>query len=145
MSGTPPHFPRPAGRPFLPFGPQGWLWRTPGFTAAEVRHLLTAPPAGERAQAVRRCLARAGDWLPAPDHIRCPLRYHHHLTRIVFWYTQGVPPAVIAARLSARESGWEAERALDAACASIAACLNRAPESYGLDLGLRWLPGMRAR
>lgn len=132
-------------RAFLPCGPQGWLWRTPGFTAAEVRRLLLDNPPGERAGAVRRCLAHPGDWLPAPDIARCPPRYHRHLTRILFWHAQGVPLAVISLRLSGVETSWGIDRTLDAACGSIAACLNRAPGDYGLDLGQRLLAGVRSR
>lgn len=132
-------------RAYLPLGSRGWLWRTPGFTAAEVRQLLRGEPPGERAQAVRRCLARPGDWLPDPDIAHCPPRYHRQLTRLIFWYAQGVPLAVISLRLSGEETSWGVSRALEAACQSIADCLNHAPRDYGLDLGQRLFTGGRPR
>jgi hypothetical protein len=60
-----------------PFGPRGWLWRTPGFTAAEVARLRHADTTDERARAVRHCAGRPGDWHPlALDVARCPICYH---------------------------------------------------------------------
>jgi hypothetical protein len=124
---------RPQWRALLPVGPHGWLWRRPGFTAAEVRHLLAAEPPGERGQAVRRCVARPQDWLPpAPDIVRCPLRYHPHLTRIVFWYARGESLRAISLRLGGTETSWGVEQAFDEACRRLAACLNRWPHAYGL-------------
>jgi hypothetical protein len=119
-----------------PFGPRGWLWRTPGFTAAEVARLLHADMSDERARAVRRCVGRPGDWHPlAPDVARCPTRYHQRLARIVFWYVRGESSRAIARRLGGNESPWQVEQVLDDACGRMAACLNRAPADYGLDLG----------
>ena len=118
-----------------PFGPRGWLWRTPGFTAAEVARLLPADAADPRARAVRRCAGRPGDWYPrAPDAARCPERYRRQLVRVVFWYARGDAPRAIALRLGGYASLWQVEQALDEACARMAACLNRAPADYGLDL-----------
>src|SRR4051812_16682049 len=42
---------RPGWARLRPFGPRGWLWRTPGFTAAEVARLLHAGAPGARADA----------------------------------------------------------------------------------------------
>jgi hypothetical protein len=119
-------------------------WAGPGFTAAEVRRLLPAPPGDPRAEAVRRCVARPQDWLPPrPDVVRCPPRYHERLTRIVFWYARGETLPAIERRLGgwhARvdqavgppSSGWGLGRAFGAACEGIAGCLNRRPQDYGL-------------
>ena len=45
-------------RKFLPLGPEGWLIRTPGYTAREVRELLRDRGRTERGRAVSRCVAR---------------------------------------------------------------------------------------
>ena len=116
-------------------------WAGPGFTAAEVRRLLTNTGRDPRAVAVRRCLARPQDWMPpAPDLIRCPLRYHERLPRIVYWYARGESlPAIERrfggwhARVAEAEGtpSWGLVRAFGAACEGIAACLNRRPRDYG--------------
>ena len=116
----------------LPLGPRGWLWRTSGFSAAEVRRLLGEHPPGPRAQAVRRCVAHASDWFPPEDVVRCPWYYRRHLARIVFWSARGLSPKAISRRLGVRASAWGVERVLDEACRQIATCLNAAPEQYGL-------------
>jgi hypothetical protein len=126
---------RPGWARLRPFGPRGWLWRTPGFTAAEVARLLHAGAPGARADAVRRCAGRPGDWHPlAPAVARCPTRSHQQLARIVFWYARGDAPRAIAARLGGDASPWQVELVLDDACAGMATCLNHAPADYGLDL-----------
>ena len=86
-------------RACLPLGPRGWLWRTSGFSAAEVRRLLGEDPPGPRAQAIRRCVAHASDWFPPEDFVHCPWYYRRHLTRIVFWSTRGLSPEAISRRL----------------------------------------------
>jgi hypothetical protein len=117
----------------LPIGQRGWLLRRPGFTVAEVRSLLRADGAGERAAAVRRCQARPGDWLtPPPTGLECPARYRAHLPQLVFWYSRGESLHRISARLRHEELVLEVEVALEVACARIAACLNRDPDGYGL-------------
>lgn len=117
---------------FLPVGRQGWLVRTPGFTAREVRRLLREGAANERGRAVSRCVARASDWLPpTPDVVRCPSHYQQNLTRIIFWYSQGESVEAIGRRVSAFGTPWGVERALETACQRIAACLNHTPGSYG--------------
>jgi hypothetical protein len=120
-------------RRLLPFGPTGWLIRTPGFTAREVQRLLREGAASERGRAVSRCVARSSDWLPAtPDVVRCPFHYQQRLTRIVYWYAQGESIEEIGRRLTAFHTSWGVERALDVACARIAACLNAYPGEYGV-------------
>ena len=120
-------------RRLLPVGPRGWLVRTPGFTAREVRQLLRRGAVCERGRAVAHCLARPADWLPAAPHpVRCPQHYHQHLTRIVFWHARGDSPATIGLRLSGYETIWGVERALEEACRGIARCLNRDPRAYGV-------------
>jgi hypothetical protein len=117
----------------LPIGQRGWLLRRPGFTATEVRALLRAEGAGERAAAVRRCQARPGDWLnPPPTGLECPARYRAHLPQLVFWYSRGESLHRISARLHHEETLPAVDYALDVACARIAACLNRDPDGYGL-------------
>ncbi|HEX6737103.1 MAG TPA: hypothetical protein VF310_02415 [Vicinamibacteria bacterium] len=121
-------------RRLLPIGPRGWLVRTPGFTAREVRDLLRAGAADARGRAVGRCAARAGDWLPAtPDLVRCPTHYRDRLARIVYWYARGDALDEIARRVSFFGTPWGIERVLDTACHGIAACLNRQPDLYGYD------------
>ena len=116
----------------LPVGRWGWLVRTPGFTAAEVRRLLREGAADERGRAVSRCLAHPDDWYPpAPDFVHCPHHYWERLPRLVFWYARGETPAAIARRVSAFDSTANVERALDTACRQIARCLNRQPDVYG--------------
>lgn len=110
-----------------------WLRGRPGFTAGEVRELLRDEGDEARAQAVRRCLARPGDWLnPPPDIFTLPWRYHRHLPRIAFWYARGETTPAIAARLGSVLSPWAAERCLAVACARIAVCINHDPTAYGL-------------
>jgi hypothetical protein len=119
-------------RTFLPVGMRGWLWRAAGFTAAEVERLLREDPPGPRARAVWSCLARPQDWLPDPDIARCPVHYHRHLTRILFWFARGDSIQGICLRLGGAETNWGVERALAAACGRIAACLDAAPQEYDL-------------
>lgn len=115
-----------------PVGRQGWLVRTPGFTAREVRRLLQEGAASERGRAVSRCVARSTDWLPPEaDVVRCPHHYQQQLPRIVFWYSQGESVEQIGRRVSAFGTSWGVERALETACLRIADCLNGSPESYG--------------
>ena len=119
----------------LPVGRRGWLVRTPGFTAREVRDLLREGATGERGRAVSRCAARADDWLPEePDLIQCPTHYHDRLTRIVYWYARGDSLEEIAQRVSVFGAPWAIERVLETACRRIATCLNTQPELYGYDL-----------
>ena len=116
----------------LPVGRRGWLVRTPGFTAREVRDLLRAGATDERGRAVSRCVARVGDWLPeTPDLIRCPVYYRERLTRIVYWYARGDSVETISRRVNWFGTAWGVERALETACRRIAACLNRDPLLYG--------------
>jgi hypothetical protein len=87
-------------------------------------------------------VARPQDWQPpAPDIVRCPLRYHAQLPRIVFWYAQGEALPAIERRLGTRHArtnpahdapSWGLDRAFATACARIAAGLNRRPRDYGL-------------
>ena len=119
-------------RRLLPVGPRGWLVRTPGFTAREVRRLLREGATSERGRAVSRCVAAAADWLPpTPDVVHCPFHYQQRLTRIVFWYAHGDSVETIGRRVSAFGTTWGVERALQTACRRIAACLNARPELYG--------------
>lgn len=120
-------------RRLLPIGPCGWLIRTPGFTAREVKQLLREGPASERGRAVSRCVAASSDWLPqVPDVVRCPFHYQQRLTRIVFWYAQGESIDEIGKRVTAFHTSWGVERSLSVACHRIAACLNNSPQQYGL-------------
>ena len=120
-------------RRLLPFGRHGWLIRTPGFTSREVRQLLRAIPDDARGLAVARCASRVDVWLPPEPHlVHCPHHAWAHLPRIVFWYTRGDSIEVIAMRIGALGPAWGTERALEIACARIAACLNRQPETFGL-------------
>lgn len=117
----------------LPLGRHGWLVRTPGFTAPEVRRLLREGAGSPRGRAVSRCVAHASDWLPAePDVLRCPIHYRQQLPRILYWYGAGDSVEAIARRLSFFGTPWGVERALDTACHRIADCLNGAPTTYGL-------------
>lgn len=116
----------------LPVGRHGWLIRTPGFTAPEVRALLRDGGHTERGRAVSRCLARPSDWLPAhPDILRCPPHYRERLPRILYWYARGESIEAIGRRVSAFGTPWAVERALDDACQRIADRLNRRPDDYG--------------
>ena len=116
----------------LPVGRRGWLVRTPGFTAAEVRHLLREGARCERGRAVSRCLAHLDDWHPpAPHLIHCPHHYWERLPRIVFWYARGEPLEAIARRVGSFGSTYSVERALETACRRIARCLNQQPDVYG--------------
>ena len=116
----------------LPVGRHGWLIRTPGYTAGEVRRLLREGSRSPRGRAVSRCVARASDWVPpVPDVTRCPLFYRDQLPRIIFWYAQGESVEEIARRLSAFGTPWGVKRTLDVACRRIAACLNEHPDEYG--------------
>ena len=116
----------------LPVGRHGWLIRTPGYTAREVRRLLREGGASPRGRAVSRCVARASDWLPPiPDITRCPVYYRDLLPRIVFWYAQGESVEQISRRVSAFGTPWGVKRALDVACRQIAARLNEHPDEYG--------------
>ncbi len=117
----------------LPIGRDGWLIRTPGFTAGEVKRLLREGPKTERGRAVSRCVARSDDWLPTiPDVVTCPFHYQQRLPRIVFWYAQGESIDEIGQRMTAFHTTWGVERALRVACERIAYCLNHAPQQYGL-------------
>lgn len=117
----------------LPVGRHGWLIRTPGFTAREVRALLREGGATPRGRAVSRGLARAADWLPAqPDIVSCPFYYWQHLPQILCWYSRGESVEAIARRLRAAGT-WGLERALDTACRRLADCLNADPHGYGLE------------
>ncbi len=119
-------------RRLLPVGRCGWLIRTPGFTAREVRQLLREGGGGERGRAVSRCVAAAADWLPdTPDVVYCPFHYRQHLPRIVFWYGHGDSVETIGRRVSAFGTAWGVERSLQTACRRIADCLNARPEHYG--------------
>ncbi|HET8631058.1 MAG TPA: hypothetical protein VFL91_26860 [Thermomicrobiales bacterium] len=107
--------------------------REPGFTAAEVRRLLQAPPTDPRARAVRACAARVADWLPpAPDARAYPVRYHALLPSLVSRFVQGECPATISRQLSGLATSWGVEAALTDACRHIADRLNRDPAAYGL-------------
>ena len=130
------HVPKPLNlRHLLPLGRSGWLIRTPGFTAREVRQLLREGTDSPRGRAVSRCVARAADWLPAePDVLRCPFHYRQQLPRILFWYGRGESVEAIGQRLSFLGTPWGVERALDTACHRIADCLNDNPAAYGLEL-----------
>ncbi len=120
-------------RRLLPIGRTGWLIRTPGFTAREVRELLREGATSERGRAVSRCVARSSDWLPlVPDVVHCPFHYQQRLTRIVFWYAHGESVDEIGARVTAFRTPWGVERALAVACQRIAACLNASPAQYGV-------------
>lgn len=125
--------PRPSWATRLaPVGRHGWLVRTPGFTADEVRALLATGATGPRGKAVGRVLARTTDWLPPePNVVSCPIFYWQRLPRILWWYTRGETTETIARRLSAFGTPWGVERAITTACANIAARLNRSPEDYG--------------
>jgi hypothetical protein len=119
-------------RRLLPLGRRGWLIRTPGFTPEEVCQLLREGGRTERGQAVLRCVARPGDWLPPPPAgPRLPPYYHEQLTRIVFWYARGDSPEAICRRLSGFGTPGGVRRALETACGRIAARLNRCPGEYG--------------
>ena len=123
---------RPDLDALLPAGRWGWLVRTPGFTATEVRRLLREGAASERGRAVSRCLAHLDDWYPRePDFVHCPHHYWERLPRIVFWYARGESPESIARRVSAFDFASGVERALETACRAIARCLNRQPGAYG--------------
>lgn len=120
-------------RRLLPIGRSGWLIRTPGFTASEVKQLLRDGAKSERGRAVSRCVARSSDWLPpVPDVVNCPFHYQQRLTRIVFWYAHGESIDEIGTRVTAFHTSWGVERALAVACRRIAFCLNSAPEQYGV-------------
>ena len=120
-------------RRLLPIGREGWLIRTPGFTAREVKHLLREGSSTERGRAVSRCVARSSDWLPmTPDVVNCPFHYQQRLTRIIFWYAQGESIEQIGERVTAFHTSWGVERALTLACRRIANCLNNAPDQYGM-------------
>lgn len=117
----------------LPVGRQGWLIRTPGFTAQEVRQLLSVARDDQRSRAVARCAARVDAWLPDEPHfIHCPLHAWQHLPRIVFWHTRGDSAEAIVRRIGVLGPAWGTDRALDVACARIADCLNRDPAAFGL-------------
>lgn len=122
-------------RRLSPIGRWGWLIRTPGFTAREVRQLLREGGGSERGRAVSRCVASSSDWLPpTPDVVRCPFHYQQRLTRIIFWYGQGESLDEIGRRVTAFHTTWGVERALNIACHRIAACLNHRPRQYGLTI-----------
>jgi hypothetical protein len=122
-------------RRLLPIGRWGWLVRTPGFTAGEVKRLLREGAVTDRGRAVSRCVARSSDWLPQePDVVRCPFHYVQWLTRIVYWYSQGESIEAIGERVTAFHTAWGVERALKVACRRIADCLNEHPHEYGLRL-----------
>lgn len=116
--------------------PSAWMARifgSPGFTATEVQALLQSGGDNARAHAVRRCLARPGDWLnPPPDAFTLPWRYQPHMPRVAFWYARGEELSAIGPRLDQPMSHWAVERCLAVACARIAACLNSDPATYGL-------------
>ena len=116
--------------------PRAWVARLlggPGFTATEVRALLRAGGDEARAGAVRRCLARPGDWLtPPPDAFTLPWRYQPLMPRVAFCYARGEEPTAIGAHLGERPSPWAVDRCLAVACERIALCLNRDPAAYGL-------------
>lgn len=115
-----------------PVGRYGWLLRTPGFTAGEVRVLLAAGATSPRGRAVGRVVARTTDWLPAEPHVvNCPVFYWQRLPRILWWYARGESTEAIARRLSALGTPWGVERAIDTACERIASQLNHAPDDYG--------------
>lgn len=118
----------------LPVGRHGWLVRTPGFTAREVRRLLREGAGSARGRAVSRCAAGAADWLPAgPDIVACPHHYWQHLPRILYWYCRGESADAIGRRVGAPWGAWGVERALATACRRIADCLNADPHRYGLE------------
>lgn len=109
------------------------LLGAPRFTPDEVRSLLRTKSDDARALAVRRCLARPGDWLnPPPDVFTLPWRYQQYLPRVAFWYSRGEALFRIEKLLDANLSAWAVERCLIVACAQMAICLNRDPAGYGL-------------
>ncbi len=97
----------------LPVGRHGWLIRTPGFTARDVRRLLREGAGSARGRAVSR--------------------YWQHLPRILYWYSRGESADAIGRRVGAPWGAWGVERALDTACRRIADCLNAEPHRYGLE------------
>ncbi len=116
-----------------PVGPQGWLIRTPGFTAREVRQLLREGGASVRGRAVGRVLARTSDWLPEePDIVAFPFHYWRQLPQIVLAYSRGESVEAIGQRVSSFGTTWGVEHSIEMACRRIAGCLNRDPASYGL-------------
>ncbi len=101
------------------------------FTAREVRQLLQDSTDNDRTVAVRRCMARPGDWLPAlPEILEYPFRYHQLLPRIVFWYSRGDSVAEISVKLADSDRVWHSEKAIRVACKAIAAQLNHQPDLY---------------
>lgn len=117
-----------------PMGRAGWRRRTPGCTAAEVRHLLREGGQTARGSAVACCAARPSDWLPAaPDPRACPDHDWRRLPTILRGYRRGASVALLARRLTAHGEPGGVERALDTACRRIAHRLNRDPAAYGLD------------
>ena len=120
-------------RRFLPIGPCGWLVRTLGFTACEVRQLLREGTGSVRGRAVSRVLARTSDWLPdEPDIIAFPFHYWRQLPQILLAYSRGETVEAIGQRISLYGAAWGVEHRVEMACRRIAACLNRDPASYGL-------------
>jgi hypothetical protein len=119
---------------FLPVGPQGWLVRTPGFSAREVRQLLREGAGSVRGRAVSRVLAHTSDWLPEePDIVAFPFHYWRQLPQILLAYSRGESVEAIGQRVSLFGTAWGVEHSVEMACRRIASCLNRDPASYGLD------------
>ncbi len=98
------------------------------YTVDEVRHLLktqTGIAHPSRARAVRATASTPGAWTDRLDRETAwKLGWiSERLPMIVFFYTSGLGFEEISRRIGSW-SAWEAERALDAACACIADRLN---------------------
>jgi len=100
------------------------------FSAAEVRALLSpVAPASERRERVVCAASRPGLWadrLPTPARsAQVTWKLRERLPTVVLLHASGADLDAIALR-SGVYRAWEAERALDAACAAIAVALNAA-------------------
>jgi hypothetical protein len=90
--------------------------------------LLQTTESDARTAAVHAAAAQAGAWMrllpsEAPRE-HCLGRVAGRLPSVVFWYTHGLPSEEIGRRLSPFAHQYSGERAIDAACAAIAALLN---------------------
>ncbi len=108
--------------------------RSAQFTATEVRSLLSpdVPGSTQRRQATLATVAVTSAWLEylGKREARELGRLAERLPSIVYLYAAGAALEEILRRVGGW-STWRVERALDAACACIAACLNEHPLPTG--------------
>jgi hypothetical protein len=105
-----------------------WRRAPDTYTADEVRERLRDLDADDpRTRAVRAAASETGRWMSRLDRRRAAdlgERMARRLPTIVFWYARGRTLDEIGADLTVFGCDWAAERAMRAAAACIAACLN---------------------